>query len=153
MEFSSFSSFDPLQVKLTAGTEAQANALRREDDVKIYLKVVDKDGKITETSTSSVEYLWTHLLPQTQRHASIDKIQQKRDELYKKGKDPNKLPSSLQNLEVIYRTWNFEQLISELKLESEEIEICNTYKPRVYGGYVFSTKKWEQFKWHQNYVY
>jgi len=128
-----------LRVKTAIG------AIFKNDNVKIYLKVVDKDGKITETSTSSVEYLWTHLLPQTQRYASIDQIQKKREELFNKGKNPNKLPSSLQNLEVIYRTWNFEELKTELNLESEEIEICNTYKPWVYGGYVFSTKKWEQF--------
>ena len=126
-----------LRVKTAIG------AIFKNDNIKIYLKVLDKDGNITETSTSKVEYLWTHLI--AQKSASIDEIKQKRDELYKKEKDINKLPSYLQNLEVIYRTWNFEQLISELKLESEEIKICNTYKPWVYGGYVFSTKKWEQF--------
>lgn len=84
-----------LRVKTAIG------AIFKNDNITIHLKVIDKDGKITKASTSEIEYLWTHLV--AQKYASIDKIEQKRKELFDKGKDPNKLPSNLQNLEVIYK--------------------------------------------------
>jgi len=126
-----------LRVKTAIG------AIFKNDKINIYVKVIDKEGKITEEKTTKIEYLWTHQI--TQKSASLRQINAKRDELYSKGKDPDDLPSSLKNLEVIYDIWNHTELAKILKLEGEDLEICKKYTPFVYGGYVFSTKKWEQF--------
>ncbi|MEQ8756290.1 MAG: hypothetical protein RID09_22645 [Coleofasciculus sp. G1-WW12-02] len=56
MEFSNFSSFDPLKVKLTAGTEAQANALRREIEniLKSYVGWYDPFCEAIQNAIDSV---------------------------------------------------------------------------------------------------
>lgn len=126
-----------LRVKTAIG------AIFSNNSINIYLKVIDRDGVVTTEEATKIEYLWTHEI--AIKSASIKEISRKRDELYKRGKDPGNLPSSLTNLEVIYDTWNELELAQDLKLEEDDLEICKKYTPYVYCGYIFSTKKWEQF--------
>lgn len=126
-----------LQVKTAVG------AIFKNDSINIFVKVVDREGKVTQDNITRIEYLWTHLI--AGRSASVEEIVSKRTELFNKEKDPDKLPSYLQNLEVIYDSWDCNKLAAELNLEAEDLEICDKYKPFVYGGYVWSTREGERF--------
>ena len=126
-----------LRVKTALG------AINPNPHIKIYLKVIDREGVITTEEATKIEYLWTNQI--TTKSACIKDIKKKKDELYEKGRNPDDLPSSLRNNEVIYDSWNHLELAKDLKLEEDDLEICNKYTPLVYCGYVFSTKKWEQF--------
>ncbi|WP_028612290.1 hypothetical protein [Paenibacillus harenae] len=91
-----------------------------------------------------IEYLWPHKI--VRKVASYKKITQKRQELFDKDKDPNKLPSTLKDLDIFYEKWNSKELIDLLKIKDEdELEICSSYTPIVYFGYTYSLKVWNSF--------
>lgn len=118
-------------------------AIYSNDKIKIHLRVIDETGETTTLEHTGIEFYWPHKA--STKTASIEEIKARRDDLYKKGKDPNILPGKLTNLEVIYQKWDFDDLKKSKLLTEDEQEIFQNYYPIIYGDFVYSTKFWDSF--------
>ena len=94
--------------------------------IQCHIKVINKEGDISEKETSSCTYLYPHLILQSAQR--LKNIQKKQSELVIQGKDPQKyLPSSMKNLWGIYETWTYDDIESrktlkpQLKNKSEQL--------------------------------
>jgi hypothetical protein len=115
-------------------------------DVTINLKVIDRNGNETEVVKKGIEYFWPQLA--LQKTSTITEINNKRDELYQKGRDPRDLPGKFKNLDAFYQSWSDIDLINlyknnQISFDDEDIEIINKLKPCVNISYVYSLKVWE----------
>ncbi|MFJ8243700.1 hypothetical protein [Peribacillus asahii] len=118
------------------------------DSIHVELTVVNKEGIIDAVTQKHVSYLWPHEI--VKKSASFKEITTKRDELYDKGKDPNKLPSSYTNLDMFYEFFSAEDILemsnsNTFKLTKDEMEIIEKFNPSVYFSYTFSLKVWKSF--------
>ncbi|MGA9364242.1 MAG: ATP-binding protein [Bacteroidota bacterium] len=118
-------------------------AIDANPELQVFVDVIDGLGNRTSANTRGIEYYRPHKA--AGKCASIGDIKAKKDELYKREKDPNILPPHLTNLEVIYGNWGHEQLRDILTLSDEEREACEKYQPQIFGDYVYSTKFWDRF--------
>lgn len=132
--------FEILSVKTGLG------AFIENSKILVNVKVIDRDNNISEYSHDGIRYFWPHLA--NLRTASVNEITKKEEELFKK-KGPNyTLPSKFKNLDIIFQKWDFNEILSlanerRLKLNNEEIEIINKFKPGIYVAYAYSLKVWD----------
>ncbi|MFD1775420.1 ATP-binding protein [Paenibacillus rhizophilus] len=114
------------------------------NNIKVELTVIKKNGLKDFVKQDGIEYLWPEKI--VRKAASYKQLDQKRKELFEKGKDIHKLPSPLKDLDVFYGKWSEEELVSLLKIvDKDELEICTRYTPTVYFGYAYSLKVWDTF--------
>jgi len=118
-------------------------AIKITHKINTTLKVIDKDGNVTEAALSEPDYLWPHtIFPRTVRCKAI---QDKRDQLYNGGKNPDDLPSQFRKRDAIYHTWDSDALKENLDLDEEQEIILSKHCPTVYGCYAYTPKLWDQF--------
>ncbi|CAM3557002.1 ATP-binding protein [Paenibacillus lupini] len=125
-------------------------AFRENKDIRVELTVFSRSGEITSDSITGINYLWPHTV--VRKSASIREIESKRSELFDKGKDPYRLPSYLNDLDMVYEYWGTEDLISLAGIDpdSEEMEVCIKFSPSVYFAYTYTTKVWDKFNQNLN---
>ena len=114
--------------------------------IQCHIKVINKEGDISEKETSSCTYLYPHLILQSVQR--LKNIQKKQSELVIQGKDPQKyLPGSMKNLWGIYETWTYDDIESrktlkpQLKNKSEQL--FKELKPNIYGFFGYSVSVWD----------
>ncbi|MFC3341374.1 ATP-binding protein [Paenibacillus abyssi] len=113
-------------------------------NINVVLSVINKNGKVETVNQKGIEYLWPQKI--VRKAASFKQIELKRKELFDKGKDPYKLPSTLKDLDVFYEMWTTNELIDLLVISDEdELDVCNKFSPTVYFGYAYSLKVWNSF--------
>jgi len=115
-------------------------------NITVKLIVIDKTGKSTEFNKKGIEYYWPHTA--VTRSESINDIQAKEDELYRKNGNNFVLPARFRNLDAIYQHWSSTELLQldnekKIKLNADEIELINKHKPAIYIAYFYSTKVWD----------
>lgn len=111
--------------------------------IKVRVKVINKDGKLSLSEHSGIEYLRINEILDKSR--IYTEIKLKEDELYRKKGSDYKLPSKFLNLNAIYDTWTHERLYSEVQVDADEREIIDRCHPIIYFCYVYSTKVWDKF--------
>lgn len=123
-------------------------AFHKNKRINVEVRVIGKDGNISEVTQEGVNYLWPHSV--VKKRAAFKEIMSKRDSLYKKGKDPKDLPSSYKNLDMLFELFSTSDILEMsksniLKLTEEEMEILKKYTPSLYFGYTYSVKLWKSF--------
>ena len=118
-------------------------AFYRNKRIQANVKVVDIDGNETQETMERIEYLWPHGI--ARKAARHTQIAEKRDELYRKNKDPDNLPASLRNLDIIHEYWKPDELLKLNNLSDEEKEIIAAHEPEVYCGFVYTVKFWDSY--------
>jgi hypothetical protein len=121
-------------------------AINPTSGLKIVLNVIDKQGNSTQEIIEKPSYLWIHEISKNKSICYKD-IQKKKDELHKRGKNPDELPSTYKNRLVIYGEWDRETILSldRWNLTAEEKELLKSHKPYVYCAYVWSVSYWKDF--------
>lgn len=131
-------------------------SIRKQDNIKVCIKLIDKNGQNNTYQQQGIEYLWIHKIPRQIKKAKLDDIIEKEDSLQKKRKDVKNLnlyPAKLKDLDIIYNDHNFQQLIEDpnlayLKdddeLKNSFLDIWNRYKPYIYCCYSYSETFWDQ---------
>jgi len=121
-------------------------AINPTSGLNIVLNVIDKQGKLTQDKIENPTYLRIHDISPTKSICYKD-IQKKKDDLYKKDKNTDDLPSNYKNRLVIYGEWDREALLSldRWNLTDEEQELLKNHKPYVYCAYVWSVSYWKEF--------
>lgn len=114
--------------------------------IKVILKVTDRAGNKTEVIQNGIEYFLPHNA--VQKSASLNEINKKMDELYKKKGKNFELPSRYKNLDAFYARWTAAELLqladdNKIKIDDDEKELIKKYEPEVYASYVYSLKVWE----------
>lgn len=118
----------------------------KNEKIIINLKIIDRNGNVTEEKINGIEYLWPQNL--LRKTASITQINEARENLFKKGNNPSNLPGKFLNLDAIYQSWDHKQIINlknnnQISLDDEQLEIINKYEPSINISYVYSLKVWE----------
>ncbi|MBU1017914.1 ATP-binding protein [Patescibacteria group bacterium] len=113
------------------------------EEIQVHLKVVNEKGETEEGVFQGIQYLWPHTL--AKKIASLDEVKGKMQELYEARGPGYILPPALKNLDVFYGTFKPEELEASLKLDENQKEILEKYKPYVYFSYVYSAKLWSVF--------
>jgi len=121
-------------------------AINPTSGLNIVLNVIDKQGKLTQDKIENPTYLRIHDISPT-KSMCYKEIQKKKDDLYKKGKNTDDVPSNYKNRLVIYGEWDREALLSRDRwnLTDEEQELLKNHKPYVYCAYVWSVNYWKEF--------
>jgi hypothetical protein len=133
-------------------------AIKKQDNIRVNIEVIDKDGNKDHYKQEGIEYLWIHDLPLDIRTAKLSEIQKKKDSLYKKHQDVNNLrlyTSQFKNLDIIYDFYDVEsliQLIEDLDFKDDEnnelknllLDVCRQYTPIIYCSYSYSENFWDQ---------
>lgn len=122
-------------------------AIKPTKNLKVFLDVIDKNGQLTQQTIEDSTYLWID--ETSDKSLCYKDIENKRDELYKKGRNPDDLPKNFTNRFVIYDKWDYDALIELNKsrkfLNEDDIELLNIHKPFVYCAYVWSVNHWNEF--------
>lgn len=115
-------------------------------NIKINIKVIDRDGKETNVTKEGTSYFLAH--KHVSKSASVVELKTKELELFQKKGSNFNMPSKLKNLDAIYQKWNSNEILelekaNEIKLTEEEKELLTSHSPRLYIVYVYSLKIWE----------
>lgn len=116
-------------------------------DIKVWIKVIDRNGSETVFEKKGIEYYWTHLA--VSKAASIKEIKSKEEELFAlKGRD-FAMPARFINLDTFYERWGSDDLITlmnngVLSFNEEDQEIIAKHTPEIYASYVYSAKVWDR---------
>lgn len=114
--------------------------------LNIVLNVIDKLGNSTQDKIEKPTYLRIHDISPN-KSIGYKEIQKKKDELHKRHKNTDDLPSNYKNRLVIYGEWDHESILSldRWSLTEEEKELLKIHKPYVYCAYVWSVNYWKDF--------
>lgn len=133
-------------------------SIKKQDNIKVCIEVIDKNGENNTYQQQGIEYLWIHQLPLIIKNARFHDIKEKKDNLYKKDKDVKDLklyPSKLKDLDIIYDFHNSNELIELIEnsdltylkddeLKKSLLDICKKYEPYIYCCYSYSEFFWEE---------
>nr|WP_297789017.1 ATP-binding protein [uncultured Allomuricauda sp.] len=131
--------FNILRIKTGIGSYEKHN------DIKVYLKVIGKNGKSDEILNEGTGYLWIQDLPGVKRSISIKDLDKKVSNFFEKKGIGSKLPSSLKNFDCIYEKWSSDELMDLIKIDEDEKRIIELYTPKIYCGYTYTAKLFSSF--------
>lgn len=127
---------DMLRVKTGLG------AICDNEKISINVKVIDKNGKITNENKKGIEYLSiSEFVSKSQNYTTI---QNKMSELFDKNGPQFRMPTKLSNLEAIYDKWEYTKILSMLKFDEEQKQLIEEYRPTLIFFYVYSTNVWNK---------
>lgn len=127
---------DILRIKTGIG------AIKTNSKIKVYIKTVDRDGDITETTQQGISYI--NIKDFVAKSQNYTEIQQKLEELFKKHGPQFRIPSKYSNLEAIYDKWSYEKILDSMMFTEEQAELIRIYKPTIIFFYVFSINVWNK---------
>lgn len=116
------------------------------NQIKVNLTVIDRNGKATSLSKKGIEYYWVHSA--VPKASTIKEISDKQNELFQKRGIYHYLPSKYKNLDSFYQRYYPDDLLeleknNQIRFDEEEKEIIGKYQPEIYIAYVYSLKIWE----------
>lgn len=114
--------------------------------IKVHIKVIDRNGTVTETTKEGTKYFLPH--EHVKKSASVSELKAKEFELFQKKGANFSMPSKFKNLDSIYQKWNSSEILAlekgnEIRLTADEKEILKSHTPQIYVVYVYSLKIWE----------
>lgn len=120
-------------------------AITPNDNIKVFLRVIDKNGEETKCDKKGIRYL--EIEKEGLKAASFVDVMRKQNELYsKKGKNFD-LPPKFKNLDMIYQYWDHTQILAldreHITLTREEKDLLEKYQPTIYITYTYSVKIWD----------
>lgn len=116
--------------------------IKNYSEVKVILDVIDKTGNRSTSEIETPKYLGIEEF--SDKVKSVDDINQKMDELYKKSGPNYKMPAKYSNLEGIYGNWDCDALLSKMNFDDTESELIRRYNISVIFSYVYSLSVWEK---------
>jgi len=120
-------------------------AIIKNDDIVVNLTILDEKGKSRNIQQKGIEYLYVQQFDNVSRAKTFRELQIDIDKNFKKSGLVNRLPSSLQNFDCLYDNWESKELEKIVDVDDEEKEIILQYAPRVYCGFAYSTKVFNDF--------
>ena len=116
--------------------------IKNYSEVKVILDVIDKTGNRSTSEIETPKYLGIEEF--SDKVKSVDDINQKMDELYKKSGPNYKMPAKYSNLEGVYGNWDCDALLSKMNFDDTESELIRRYNISVIFSYVYSLSVWEK---------
>lgn len=116
--------------------------IKNYSEVKVIVDVIDKVGNRTTSEIETPKYLGLEEF--LDKAKSVDDINQKMDELYRKSGPNYKMPAKYSNLEGVYGNWDCDTLLSKMNFNDEEIELIRRYNISVIFSYVYSLSVWDK---------
>lgn len=116
--------------------------IKNYSEVKVTVDVIDKQGNKTTASVDTPKYLC--LKEFSDKVKTVDDINAKMDELYKRSGPNYKMPAKYSNLEGVYGNWDCETLLSKINFTDSEIELVKLYNVSVIFSYVYSLSVWDK---------
>lgn len=111
--------------------------------LKIRLSVVQVDGTRKAMEVDGASYYWIH--KESAKVARITDIFSIEEGLFKKVGAGFKHPDKISNLDMVYDSWNSEQLKSLIQLDDEERAVVDKHSPSVSVEFGFTAKLWQKF--------
>ncbi|MHB1587396.1 MAG: ATP-binding protein [Acidiferrobacteraceae bacterium] len=115
-------------------------------DSSIHIKLIVRSGGAESTELmEGTSYFWLHETASKTARARV--LTAASDALYKQYGVGKKMQDRYRNLDFIYETWNSSELKTLLgnTLDTEDLEVLETYTPTVSVEYGYSAKLWNQF--------
>ncbi|MCB9150232.1 MAG: ATP-binding protein [Caldilineaceae bacterium] len=117
-----------------------------EHTIKVTVKVIDRQGEETIYSHQGIGYYLPHNV--VQKAASINEINKKNEELFKKRGANFNPPAKYTSLDAIYEQYNGQDLLDldendTIRLTPSEKEIIAKHNPGIYVVFVYSLKIWD----------
>lgn len=116
--------------------------IKNYSEVKVIVDVIDKVGNKTTSEIETPKYLGLEEF--SDKVKSVDDINQKMDELYRKSGPNYKMPAKYSNLEGVYGNWDCDTLLSKMNFDATEIELIRRYNISVIFSYVYSLSVWDK---------
>jgi len=116
--------------------------IKNYSEVKVIVDVIDKVGNRTTSEIETPKYLGLEEF--SDKVKSVDDINQKMDELYRKSGPNYKMPAKYSNLEGVYGNWDCDTLLSKMYFDDAEIELIRRYNISVIFSYVYSLSVWDK---------
>lgn len=116
--------------------------IKNYSEVKVIVDVIDKVGNRTTSEIETPKYLGLEEF--SDKVKSVDDINQKMDELYRKSGPNYKMPAKYSNLEGVYGNWDCDTLLSKMNFNDAEIELIRRYNISVIFSYVYSLSVWDK---------
>ena len=116
--------------------------IRSFSEVSISVDVIDKQGQKTTANIDTPKYL--SLKEFSDKVKSVDEINQKMDELYKKSGPNYKMPAKFSNLEGVYGSWDCKTILSKMNFDEEQQKLIEKYNISIIFAYVYSLAVWDK---------
>lgn len=110
--------------------------------VKVVVDVIDKQGNKTTADIEPPTYLGLNEF--SDKVKTVDEINNKMDELYKKSGPNYKMPAKYSNLEGVYGNWDCETILSKMNFDDTEVALIKQYNVSVIFSYVYSVSVWDK---------
>lgn len=109
------------------------------------IKVIDSQGLVTEVEKQGIAYYWVH--NECNKKASFSEIKQLEKKLFEKNGGSFKHPDKINNLDIIYDSWDAAHLAELLgkNLDAVERQILNDFTPFVSVEFGYTAKLWQKF--------
>lgn len=125
-------------------------AIEPTPNLLVSLWVIAKDGSRTHIEEIEPTYLWVN--ETSSKSIKYLEIQDKKDKLHEKGRNNEDLPRSFMNKQIIYGSWNYQDLLDldqskKIRnfLNDEDKTLVKEYQIYIYGAYVWSVNHWSTF--------
>ena len=116
--------------------------IKNYSEVKVSIDVIDKEGNRTTSEIETPKYLGLEEF--SDKVKSVDDINQKMDELYRKNGPNYKMPAKYSNLEGVYGNWDCDALLEKMNFDNAEVELIRRYNISVIFSYVYSLSVWDK---------
>ena len=111
-------------------------------EVSVSVEVIDKQGNKTTASIDTPKYLTISEF--SDKVKSVDEINQKMDELYRKSGPNYKMPAKFSNLEGVYGSWDCNTILSKMSFDEEQKNLIEKYNISIIFTYVYSLAIWDK---------
>tara|TARA_E500000305_G_scaffold52786_1_gene41623 strand:+ start:339761 stop:341776 length:2016 start_codon:yes stop_codon:yes gene_type:complete len=119
-------------------------AFEGDEEIKVTIKVIDKNGGETITSQEGIGYLWLEEI-EGKKCIRLCELEEKLDALYKKKGLITKLPISLRNFDIIWELWEYAEIKEIIDFTEDELSILELVQPDVYVGYASTARLYQSF--------
>lgn len=116
--------------------------IKKFSKVKVIVDVIDKQGNKTTADIDTPAYL--SLAEFSDKVKTVDDINNKMDELYKKSGPNYKMPAKYSNLEGVYGNWDCDTILSKMSFDESETALIRQYNVSVIFSYVYSLSIWDK---------
>lgn len=115
------------------------------DHISVKIRVIDSQGVETQITKQGVNYYWIH--NECNKKARFSDIKDLEKKLFEKNGGAFKHPDKINNLDIVYETWNADELLALLGKNVDAIErkIIEDHTPTVSVEFGYTAKLWQRF--------